>query len=77
MVATTGQFTSNTLSVTATDGSVGCATSDASCTTSDTLNAVLVEYATGPSGSPTVHGITLTGEAYDDLNSTSPTRSAI
>jgi len=71
VVATTGQFTGNALSVTATDGSVGCATTDPSCTSSDTLNAVLVEYGTGPLGSsPTAHAISVQGEAYDDLNLT-------
>jgi hypothetical protein len=71
VVATTGQFTSNALSVTATDGSVGCATSDPSCSSSYPLNAVLVEYGTGPAGSPaTPHQVSLSGEAYDDINMT-------
>ena len=65
-----GPFTSNALHLIATDGSVGCATSDRSCLTSAPLNAVLVQYATGPTGSPTINDVVLDGTAFDDFHLT-------
>ncbi len=63
-----GPFTSNALHLIATDGSVGCATNNPSCTTSSPLDAVLVQYATGPTGSPTINDVVLDGTAFYDFH---------
>ncbi|HEY3921306.1 MAG TPA: carbohydrate-binding protein, partial [Gaiellaceae bacterium] len=65
-----GPFTSNALHLIATDGSVGCATNDPSCASSSPLDAVLVQYATGPTGSPTIQDVVLDGTAFDDFHLT-------
>ncbi len=65
-----GLFTSNALHLIATDGSVGCATSDPSCSSTAPLGVVLVQYATGPTGSPTIHDVVLDGTAYYDFHLT-------
>ena len=68
VVDTEGPFTSNKLYVTATEGSVGCATDDQECKTSKPLDAILIDYATGPTGSPSPKTFEVEGTAFEDLH---------
>ncbi|MFL5864389.1 MAG: hypothetical protein ACJ780_27065, partial [Solirubrobacteraceae bacterium] len=63
-------FRSNQLHVIAPDGSIGCTTTDAGCTTSFALNAVMYQYGTGLAATPTVKPIVLDGNAYGDIHLT-------